>query len=93
MTTNSSTQFVIIPTEEFQQLKTDLKILINKMNTPTSSTTNDIDFLTAKQFMEKTHMCRSTFDELRNHNKLKVIKKGRKIFVPNSEVQRYFETR
>lgn len=52
----------------------------------------DSQYLTAMEFMEKTKLSRSTFDDLRLKNQLKgVIKKGRKIYIPASEVTRFFE--
>ena len=43
------------------------------------------------EFMEKAKMCRWKFNQLRSKNKINVIQRGKKLFVPASEVRRYFE--
>jgi hypothetical protein len=47
-------------------------------------------FLTALEFMNAVHIRRWKFDQLIADNKIKVIKKKRKIYVPATEVDRYF---
>ena len=91
MTTESSTHFIMVPIERFQALEKTQEIILRKIDNLLGSEKDDPDFLTAKQFMAKTHMCRTTFDELRNSNRINVLKKGRKIFVPATELKRYFE--
>lgn len=49
------------------------------------------EYLTALEFMDKLKICRATFDQLRSENKIKVVKKGRKLYIPSTEVQQYFE--
>ena len=46
--------------------------------------------ITAKEFMTSVRIGRSKFDQLVNTSRIKVIKKRRKIYVPVSEVDRYF---
>jgi len=46
--------------------------------------------ITAKEFMKVVRMCRSKFDQLVIAGKIKTIKKRRKIYVPVSEIDRYF---
>jgi hypothetical protein len=46
--------------------------------------------ITAKEFMAAVRICRSKFDQLVGQNKIRIIKKRRKIYVPTSEVDRYF---
>jgi hypothetical protein len=48
-------------------------------------------YITAKEFMATVRICRSNFDRLVAGNKIKTIKKGRKIYVPVGETERYFE--
>lgn len=47
-------------------------------------------FLTAVEFMHAVKIKRWKFDQLINEAKIKAIKKKRKIYVPVSEVERYF---
>ncbi|MES1224282.1 MAG: hypothetical protein ABUT20_52795 [Bacteroidota bacterium] len=46
--------------------------------------------ITAKEFMVAVRIGRTKFDKLVHTNKIKTIKKKRKIYVPVSEVDRYF---
>lgn len=47
-------------------------------------------FITAIEFMQSVKIGRTKFDELIAKNKIKTIKKKRKIYVLASEVDRYF---
>lgn len=83
-------QIVMLPgsvLERFQE--TQDKILERLKNIQTSDPQNE--YLTALEFMERTKMSRASFDEKRAKNEFKVIVKGRKLFVPGTEVKRYFE--
>lgn len=62
-----------------------VKILVGKtsMKAPAS-------YITAKEFMEAVRIKRTKFDQLVQSNKIKTIKKKRKIYVPAKEVERYF---
>ena len=46
--------------------------------------------ITAKEFMAAVRIGRTKFDQLVQYNKIRVIKKRRKIYVPIAEVDRYF---
>ena len=46
--------------------------------------------ITAKEFMAAVRIGRTKFDQLVQYNKIRVIKKRRKIYVPVGEVDRYF---
>ncbi len=46
---------------------------------------------TPKEFMAAARICRSNFDKLVGGQKIMTNKKGRKIYVVASEVERYFE--
>lgn len=46
--------------------------------------------ITAKEFMSAVRICRTKFNQLVANNKIKSIKKLRKIYVPFSEIERYF---
>jgi len=87
------TSFVLFPQGEIEQLKSmqlqileAIKILHSTGNKPSSPPT----YLTAVEFMRAVKICRSKFDQLSATGKIRVIKKKRKLYVPFSEVERYF---
>lgn len=43
------------------------------------------EYLTAQEFMDKLKICRATFDQLRNDNKIKVVKKGHPSSTPQEK--------
>jgi hypothetical protein len=55
-----------------------------------TSPTVPLRYITAKEFMAAVRICRSKFDQLVSVNKIRIIRKRRKIYVPTSEVDRYF---
>lgn len=83
---------VMIPQEELSNLQlTQQEILKQLQNLQLSaSPTVPIRHITAKEFMIAVRICRSKFDQLVSQNKIRTIKKRRKIYVPTSEVDRYF---
>jgi hypothetical protein len=50
----------------------------------------EITHVTARQFMDAVHIQRWKFNQLIANNKIKTIKKSRRIYVPVSEVDRFF---
>lgn len=83
---------VMIPGEELIHLKTTLAQVLIEIKTLQSARlagTRD-EFITAKEFMSSVRICRTKFDQLVAHGKIKTIKKRRKIYVPSGEVKRYF---
>jgi hypothetical protein len=88
-----ATSFILLPQADLETLKaTQLQILetlktfqgVNKTGSPVAG------YLTAIEFMKAVKICRSKFDQLASTSKIKVIKKKRKLYVPFSEVERYF---
>lgn len=49
-------------------------------------------YMTAMEFMQAVRIGRTKFDQLVAANKVKTIKKDRKIYVPAGEVETYFES-
>jgi len=47
-------------------------------------------YITAQEFMKAVHIRRWKFNQLIFDNKIKTIKKSRRIYVPVSEVDRFF---
>ncbi|RYZ25138.1 MAG: hypothetical protein EOO10_19065 [Chitinophagaceae bacterium] len=87
------TSFVLFPLVEIEQLKsTQLQILeaIKTLHSNSSKPSSPQAYLTAVEFMRAVKICRSKFDQLSATSKIRVIKKKRKLYVPFSEVERYF---
>ena len=85
--------FVLFPEAELEQLKsTQLQILeaIKTLNSDPGKSSSPPMYLTAVEFMRAVKICRSKFDQLSARSKIRVIKKKRKLYVPFSEVERYF---
>jgi hypothetical protein len=49
-------------------------------------------YITAIEFMQAVRIGRTKFDQLVAANKVKTTKRGRKIYVPVGEVERYFKS-
>lgn len=83
---------VMIPKEEWTTLlaaQQDILQQLKELSTK-GQTGIPIKHITAKEFMDAVRIKRTKFDELVQGNKIKTIKKRRKIYVPVSEVERYF---
>ena len=83
---------VIIPEIELANLKTSQAEILNELKnlrTPTLKAPFP-SHITAKEYMSAVKICRSKFDQLVAANKIKTVKKKRKIYLPASEVDRYF---
>jgi len=65
-----------------------LKQLKELRNSGSGASINNI---TAKEFMSAVRIGRTKFDQLVLSNKIKVIRKRRKLYVPVGEVDRYFK--
>lgn len=83
---------VMIPGEELAALKTQLELVlkeIKNLQAPKQSIAKE-SFITAKEFMAAVRIGRTKFDQLVATRKIQTIKKLRKIYVPVTEVNRYF---
>lgn len=83
---------VMIPQEELADLRSaqqEILQQLKELNTR-GPTGLPIKHITAKEFMNAVRIKRTKFDQLVISNKIKTIKKRRKIYVPLSEVDRYF---
>lgn len=84
---------VMIPSEELAQLKMQLELVlteIKNLKTSNKQSPNKESFITAKEFMAAVRIGRTKFDQLVASRKIQTIKKRRKIYVPVTEVNRYF---
>ncbi len=83
---------VMVPQETLSGLlasQQDILQQLKELNTR-GPTGIPIKHITAKEFMAAVRIKRTKFDQLVLSNKIKTIKKRRKIYVPLSEVERYF---
>src|SRR5688572_20412783 len=85
---------VMIPAEELASIKQTQQEILSQLQALCSqqhkSTVLTRGHVTAKEFMVAVSICRSKFDQLVAGNKIKTIKKKRKIYVPATEINRYF---
>lgn len=89
---NTEQILVILPQEKVEQLiafQQDILQQLKELNTR-GPTGIPINHITAKEFMGAVRIHRTKFDQLVNENKIKTIKKKRKIYVPVTEIDRYF---
>lgn len=87
----NNTVFYLIPAEKLAAIESWQKQiieLIKSNNQP--KTAGGKTHLTAKEFMVAVSIGRSKFDQLVAGNQIKSIKKKRKIYIPYTEVERYF---
>ena len=87
-----SLNLVMIPQEELYSLRSTQKEILQQLKELRSTHAGSIPIknITAIEFMKAVRICRTKFDELASSNKIRVIKKRRKIYVPVSEIDRYF---
>ncbi|HEY4967058.1 MAG TPA: hypothetical protein VII28_11700 [Puia sp.] len=83
---------VIIPEEELANLKKSQVEILNELKNLRAPIVKAPfpNHITAKEYMSAVKICRSKFDQLVATNKIKTVKKKRKIYLPFSEVERYF---
>lgn len=89
--------FILIPEQEWLSVKETLNKIsddlseIKKAQPAITSKPNLSQYISAKEFMEAVRIKRTKLDSLIATNKIKTIKKSRKIYVLASEVERYFK--
>ena len=86
--------FLIIAENEWRGLLEGQKTIleeIKKLKLESEPNAISAGFITAKEFMSTIRIGRTKFDQLVRANKIRSIKKDRKIYVPIGEVERYFQ--
>lgn len=81
-------QVVEIPLADFEALKESNRQIVEALQAMKSI--KRPEFLSSKEFMEEVKISRWKFQELRDANMLRVVQRGRKLYVPATEVTRYF---
>ena len=75
--------------EEFKHIQSEILQQLRGIGYNNASVV-PLKHITAKEFMDAVRIKRTKFDQLVHANKIRTIKKGRKIYVPVSEIDRYF---
>ena len=75
--------------EEFRRTQSELLRQL-KENAENKSSLVTVKYITAKEFMEIVRIKRTKFDQLVQTKKIKTIKKARKIYLPVSEADSFF---
>lgn len=89
MNVQEMTSLVMIPLQELNFLKATQQEILQQLKElrSTQPKTLQANHLTAMEFMAAVKICRSKFDQLVSTNKIRIVKKKRKIYVPFSEVE------
>lgn len=82
-------RLVEFPSERLERLEASNNKILEALQG--LSLVKEPDHLTVPEFLEKCKISRWTFDRLRNTTDLEIIKLGRKYYIPNTEVSRYFK--
>lgn len=90
--TNEGMTFIMIPELEWNFIKEQQKEILDQLKVLQEKRNDQVptNYITAKEFMETLRIKRTKFDQLVQTNKIRIIKKERKIYVPVKEIDRYF---
>lgn len=87
----------IITVDELRAIRGIQEQILNRINGLEQAVINNTrmqgvqpEYISAKQFMDAVNIKRWKFDQLISHNKIRTLKKKRKIYVLPSEVKRFF---
>ena len=84
---------IVVPEADWQKLlqgQAELLRLVQELKGKIPAAAAVVPFITAMEFMQAVRIGRTKFDQLVAANKVKTIKKDRKIYVPVGEIERYF---
>ncbi len=84
---------VVVPESEWLRMlnsQAEILELVKALSSRDTGGSKVVPFITAMEFMSAVRIGRTKFDQLVAENKVRTIKKGRKIYVPIGEVERYF---
>tara|TARA_R110001592_G_scaffold269436_2_gene535779 strand:+ start:329 stop:589 length:261 start_codon:yes stop_codon:yes gene_type:complete len=80
---------IILTEESLEGILKGQKEIISKIN-ELQGLKRDTEYLTTQEFMQRVKIGRSKFDQLLAENEINYVRKGRKIYILSSEVDRYF---
>lgn len=82
---------IMIPQDQWQSMINTQNTILERLKAMhTKQPAFQIKYISAIKFMNAVGIKRTKFDELVHANKLKTIKKKRKIYLPVTEIDRYF---
>lgn len=88
----------LITYEDYESLSKKVEALENKILQllDKSQQEKKKDYLTVKEFMAEIGISRTSFENLRREShpgkfRVNVIKRGGKVYIPSSELERYFQ--
>lgn len=83
-------QIIMIPEQELKQIKEIQGKILEKLENLQIRDAPQSAYITAIEFMEAVRIRRTKFDHLVATNQIKTLKKSRKIYVPTSEISKFF---
>jgi hypothetical protein len=90
-TTQELPSVFLVLADLVKQMHENQRAIMDKLHNLNTESHTSSEYITATEFMDALRIRRSKFDELRHQNLIKTLEKGRKIYVPSSEIKRYFE--
>lgn len=81
---------VMIPFEDLKLIRETQKHILEKLANLQHGESSKSPYITSIEFMDAVRIRRSKFDNLVATNKIETLKKGRKIYVKATEIERYF---
>lgn len=85
---------VVLPEEERNAIKEkqeQILSLILEIKRPAPIISSLPEYVTAKEFMAAIRIKRTKFDQLVASGRIRIIKKRHKIYLPATEIERYFK--
>jgi len=86
---------LVVPKADWLKLlegQAELLRLVQELNGKVPVAAAIVPYITAMEFMQAVRIGRTKFDQLVAANKIRTVKKDRKIYVPVGEVERYFRS-
>lgn len=83
-------QLVMLPSSVLDKLQDTQDQILESLDRLRIKNSEE-EYITAQEFMDRVKISRATFDEKRLNNEIKVIKKGRKLYLNAGSVKKYFE--
>ncbi|MET6999382.1 hypothetical protein [Chitinophaga defluvii] len=93
MNSERTTTFIMMPEADLLQIRYLLQEILTAINATAAKMSNcsiEPEYIPAAAFMKAVNIKRTKFYELITGNKIRTLKKRRKVYVLASEVSRYF---